>query len=34
MGRVTKTKCLGLNIDENLSWNDQCKKVKAKIESG
>ena len=34
IGRVTKTKYLGLNIDENLSWNDQYKKVKAKVKSG
>ena len=32
--RVTKTKYLGLNIDENLSWNDQYKNVKAKVKSG
>ena len=34
IGRVTKTKYLGLNIDENLSWKDQYKKVKAKVKSG
>ena len=34
IGRITKTKYLGLNIDENLSWNDQYKKVKAKVKSG
>ena len=32
--RVTKTKYLGLNIDENLSWKDQYEKVKAKVKSG
>ena len=34
IGRVTKTKFLGRNRDENLSWNDQYKKVKAKLKSG
>ena len=34
IGRVTKTKYLGLNIDENLSWKDQYRKVKAKVKSG
>ena len=34
VGRITKTKYLGLNIDENLSWNDQNKKGKAKVKSG
>ena len=34
IGKITKTKYLGLNIDENLSWNDQYKKVKAKVKSG
>ena len=29
IGRDTKTKYLGLNIDENLSWNDQYKKFQA-----
>ena len=33
IGRVSKTKYLGLNIDENLSWNDQYKQVKAKVKS-
>ena len=32
--RVTKTKYLGLHTDENLSWNGQYKKVKAKVKSG
>ena len=32
--RVTKTKFLGLNIDDNLSWKDQHKKVKTKVKSG
>ena len=32
--RVTKTKYLGLHIEENLSWKDQYKKVKAKVKSG
>ena len=31
IGGVTKTKDLGLNIDENLSWNDQWKKVKLRL---
>ena len=30
IGRVTKTKYLGLNINENHSWKDQYKKVKAR----
>ena len=34
IGRVTKTKYHGLNIEENLSWNDQYKEVKAKVKSG
>ena len=34
IGRVTKTKYLGLNIDENLSWKDQYRKVKAKVKRG
>ena len=34
ISRVTKTKYLGLNIDENLSWKDQYKKVNAKVKSG
>ena len=34
IGRVTKIKYLGLNINENLSWNDQYKKVKAMVKSG
>ena len=31
IGRVTKTKYLGLDIDENPSWKDQYNKVKDKI---
>ena len=31
IGRVIKTKYLSLNIDENLSWNDQYKNVKVKL---
>ena len=34
INRVTKTKYLGLNIDENLSWKDQYKTVKTKVKSG
>ena len=33
IGRVTKTWYLGLNIDENLSRNDEYKEVKAKVKS-
>ena len=31
IGRVTKIKYLGPNIDENLSWNDQYKKLKLRL---
>ena len=31
IGRVAKTKYLGLNIDENLSWNDQYKKLQLRL---
>ena len=31
LGRITKTKYLGLNIDENLSWNDKYKKLKLRL---
>ena len=31
IGGFTKTKYLGLNIDENLSWNDQWKRVKLRL---
>ena len=34
IGRVTKTKYLGLNIDDNLSRKDQYEKVKTKAKSG
>jgi len=34
IGRVTKTKYIGLNIYEYLSWKDQYKKVKGKIKGG
>ena len=34
INRVTNTKYLGLNIDENLSWKDQYKTVKTKVKSG
>ena len=34
IGRVTKTKYIGLNIGEYLSWNDQYKKVKDKVKGG
>ena len=29
--RVTKTKSLGVVVDESLSWHEQCKIVKGKI---
>jgi len=32
--RVTKTKYLGLNIDENLNCKDEYKKVKDKFKGG
>ena len=32
IGRATKTKYLGFNIDENLSWKDQYKKIMAKVD--
>ena len=31
IGRVTKTKYLGLNLDEYLSWKDQHKKLKIRL---
>ena len=31
IGRVTNIKYLRLNIDENLSWNDQYKQLKLKL---
>ena len=34
IGWVTKTKFIGLNIDENLSWKDQCKKLKDEVKGG
>ena len=34
IGRVTKTKYHGQNIDEYLVWKDQYKQVKAKLKSG
>ena len=34
INRVTNTKYLGLNTDENLSWKDQHKTVKTKVKSG
>ena len=34
INRVIKTKYLGLDVDENLSWKDQYKNVKAKVKSG
>ena len=33
INRVTKTKYLGLKLDENLSWKDQYKSVKAMDQS-
>ena len=29
--RVTKTKSLGIEVDENLSWDEQYKTLKSKI---
>ena len=34
IGRISKTKYLGLNVDETLSWKDHYKKVKAMVKSG
>ena len=34
IGRFTKKKYLTLNIDDNLSWKDQYKKVKTNFKSG
>ena len=32
--RVQKVKYLGLAVDENLTWNEQCKSLKDKIKYG
>ena len=32
--RVTKTKLLGITVDESLEWDEQCKIVKGKICGG
>ena len=32
--RVEKTKYLGINIDENLGWDEQLKRVRSKISTG
>ena len=31
--RVQKVKYLGITVDENLTWNEQYKKLKGKIKS-
>ena len=34
MKRVTKTKSLGIAVDENLSWDEQYNTLKGKIYGG
>ena len=33
MKRVKKVKYLGVTVDENLSWKEQCKSLKGKIKA-
>lgn len=34
IGRVSKIECLSLAIDEDVSWTDQCRKVKTWVIRG